>query len=372
MADACTIYAPFPFFPSQDQLAPLCPDAEVKVDAEAGRALISWPSVRVTLSRMPNEKVSEHLSGFIGYARSNGGSEALATRILHTLSVFGAIVEPGFDEEGQALGFLSAFNSAGDGLCFLEGEVFDGEGRPLLMAEGSGLAPPAASRVVNRALILLAVSMRGLLEQDAGKPEQAKAEGLRRELGDWVGHSPAVLEECEEAELELLDAPLGTLDQQSVVDAVWRAEGAQVLLWALDARPLPAHDAQEHPYQVAKECGVLGETLPAALATPHLRSPEEIETQRRKLLGIHWRLRELKMRPQAADFVAFAGKNWFGGFSLDGIAIQGTDLAVGGKPISEAEPQLVELTRSIANERHQAANWLIGVHPIYSSVGTPT
>ena len=45
---------------------------------------------------------------------------------------------------------------------------------------------------------------------------------------------------------------------------------------------------------------------------------------------------------------------------------------VAGVVITQADTNEVELASSIAMERHKAANWLIGVHPKYSRVETPT
>jgi hypothetical protein len=369
MADYRTLYVPIHGFPPADELRSLSPGAEVHWEGE--RAVVAWPSVRVQLTRMPDREMGRHLSGFVGFARARGGRESLGIRILHTLSVIGGVIEPGFDAEGKAIRLFTGLTAATDGLCFEGAEVRDARGRGLLLG-GEGLEPPDAERVARRTLVLLALSMRGLLEQDAGGPDEKKADEVRRDLWAWMERSAEGVAELEGEERALLDAPIGALERQSVVDAVWRAEGAQVLLWALGARPLPAHDAQEHPYAVARDCGILGGALSPALATPRLRSSDEIETLRRQLLGIHWRLRELGQSTKPVDFAAFARKNWFGGFEMGDIALASGDLAIGGKPVTAAEPERLRLAGSSAAERHQAANWLIGVHERYSRVGTPT
>jgi hypothetical protein len=45
---------------------------------------------------------------------------------------------------------------------------------------------------------------------------------------------------------------------------------------------------------------------------------------------------------------------------------------VKGAPITRADAGTVRLVTSIALERHRAANWLLGVHPVLSRVATPT
>jgi hypothetical protein len=374
MPDNCALYLPLSILPSREQLAELDPAATVDVNAESEVATVRWPDAgrELRITKMPAPGVGEHLTGFVNHVRRRGGSEALAMRVLHTTSVFGVVAEPGFGDDGRALQFIGEFTSAGDGLCFLNGEVFDGRGRPLLLAEGGGLAPPDAPRVAARALALLALATRGLLEQDAGSPSEGEAERHRRALLERLGSLGGARGECEPEELEFLSAPIGAVGAQNVAGAVGRAEGAQVLLWALGARALPALDQQEHPFRVARDSGLGDGKLPLALASPSLRPAAEVDALRRRLTAIHWRLREQQLRPKEVDFQAFAAGNWFGGCDLTGVALAGKDLAVRGKPLSEVSDEDYERVRSIAAERHQAANWLIGVHPVYSRVGTPT
>jgi hypothetical protein len=54
------------------------------------------------------------------------------------------------------------------------------------------------------------------------------------------------------------------------------------------------------------------------------------------------------------------------------VAFVGDDLAIRGTAIAATPRELLAMTSSIAMERHQAINWLDGVHPIYSDVDTST
>jgi hypothetical protein len=125
---------------------------------------------------------------------------------------------------------------------------------------------------------------------------------------------------------------------------------------------------------VAKAVGFLGDGDTSALfQAPVLRSEEEIDQLRRKLLGIHWRMTEHRVNgPKHVDFLNFAKDNWFGGFDPTGIATANGDLAISGKALTEANPDTVRLATSISSERHIAANWLMGSHPLYSQVVAPT
>jgi hypothetical protein len=321
---------------------------------------------------MPEAELGGHLQGFVGYVRAHGAPEALVMRLLQTLSVLGVVVEPGFDDEGRAMRFVGGLLAAADGLLFLDGEVIDPEGRALLLDDGGGLQPPQPRRVADRAMVLVALAVRGLLEEDAGKPAEARAEELRRcvvgQLDELLGGRP----ECESGERALLETPVGRAPKQTAVDALWRAEAVPVLLWALGARELPDHDAEEHACALAEEAGLRGGATPDWFDAPKLRPAEELDAARRALTAVHWRLREQRLRPGPVDFVGFAANNWFGGASLQGIPLAGRDLAVAGRPVFEADDELLSPVASRVCERHRAANWLVGVHRTWSRVATPT
>jgi hypothetical protein len=214
--------------------------------------------------------------------------------------------------------------------------------------------------------------MRGLLDEDAGKPDEPEAEALRVKLATWLERHAALRDELEAHERTVLMAPIGKAERQTIIDGVWAAEGAQVLLFALGARALPAHDDQEHPYKVAREIGVVGATPPALLDGPRLTSLEELLRLQRRLLAIHWRAVNQRVRPGAVDFLGLASKEFLRGVDLAGLALVEGDLSVHGASFSRAAPSDLQTVSSIARERHRAANWLIGVHATYSRVITPT
>jgi hypothetical protein len=129
----------------------------------------------------------------------------------------------------------------------------------------------SGSRHVRRGGLACALD-EGLFDEDAGKPDEPEAEALRAKLATWLERHAALRDELEAHERTVLMAPIGKAKRQTIIDAVWAAEGAQVLLFALGARALPAHDDQEHPYKIAREIGVLGATPPALLDGPELTS----------------------------------------------------------------------------------------------------
>ncbi len=322
MADHVTVYATSHGMPPVEAWRGLAPDAEV---AQAGASVrIAWPEATVRITRMSDEQMGEHLHELLGYIRQRGGAEGLAIRALGTRSVFGIAIEPGLDRAVRAGLLVTELTAATDGVWLRDGELLDEHGARLL----DGVTRPDAARVARRARVLLAAAVGGTLDPDA------TAEAEPEELADG---------------------------------RVEGAEGALVLLWALGAGAMPPFD---HPAQPA----ALWRDLGAAplLAAPALRDPAEVEALRRRLLAIHWRLVEQRVHPGRVDFRGFARTAWFGGFELADLPLVDDDLAIGDTAISQVPPPALRIASSIAIERHRAANWLIGAHPIYSKVATPT
>ncbi len=359
------MYLPFPF-PGLRLLQAVAPEG-TSVEPDGDAFVFRWPGGHLRASALPMQQLGPHLRGMVGYLDEQGATSAERVRAMHSQGVLGLVAEPGV-QEPTAWQVILGLVGISDGLLFVNGDFYTRDGVRLL---ADGLQAPGAERVARRALILLALATRGLLDEDAGKPDEADAEELRNEIWQWLGRHD-LHAEAEPLEAELLQAPIGTAPQQRVVDAVWRAEGAQVLLWALGQRPLPDHDAQEHPYQVSKEAGLRAEAEPAVLQHPTLRAPEELEAKRLQLQGLSWRFTDHRLNPRAFDYRSFAARAPMGRFSLDGVTLAGDDLALRGAAIHEAAPELVGLCSSIARERHIAANWLIGVNPVYSNVDAPT
>ena len=104
--------------------------------------------------------------------------------------------------------------------------------------------PPSTQRVQLRGLALSAVACRAFIEQGAGDPEATE---FHRSILEWADRHP-VGAELERAERVFLGTPLGQADQQMLVDASWRSEGAAVLAWKVAGFELPPYDVQADPH----------------------------------------------------------------------------------------------------------------------------
>jgi hypothetical protein len=230
------------------------------------------------------------------------------------------------------------------------------------------LNPPDANRVAARALVLSAVSFRGLVERDAHHPE---AEERRQKVVDWLD-SIGVADEMEPAEVALLSTPLGRLDQKATMNATWKSEGMVVLAWALNHAKLPPAHAECEPSDIANGIGFLAERSNTPVHSPRMRDWSEIELWAETYLTLHWRLRRFSLKPEPMDYVQFVSKCTWGPLRLDCVETLDSDLAIHGARIDKVEASVFRRTLSVTQERHQAFNWLLGIEPVYSQVTTDT
>jgi hypothetical protein len=227
--------------------------------------------------------------------------------------------------------------------------------------------PPTGDRVAARAMVLAAVSCRGLIEKDSHKP---KAEEFRKTIRPWLDYIGAG-RELEPDEAALLSTPLGQLDKRTALNATWRAEGMVVLAWALGWASLPPIHEECEPSDVAVAMGFLDEQQNTLLHCPCLRDRAEIDRWEGAYLTVHWRLRQWSIEPGPMDFVTFVSAcDW--GLCLDELEVLDRDLAIGGVRIDKIDHAVYHEALSITQERHQAFNWLSGFEPVYSDVTTDT
>jgi hypothetical protein len=341
-------------------------------------------TMRANLACDPSH-VSRQAQGIAGYVASacTLHDPALLARVKEVRAILGLLTErdtppqPALDAARELAAGIGAF-------VFAQGGFFEAEGRPLATPKGAPpdtrdeddgdeddetpAGPPSTERVADRARVLAALAARGFAEQEERTAGQAMIDDLRA----WLV-ATGVEHELEPAERdEMFSLAHGALGRQRTLNAIWRLEGAVVLGWALSAIELPPHDRVVEVPALAKALGVL-RAPPPAITTPRLRAPEEIFAMRERLFSIHWRLVDHRVRPAAMDFAAVAKKSTFG-LVTDAAMLVGGDLAIDGLPIAKAAREAIQKTESIARERHQAANWLVGDQPArrYSDVDTST
>ncbi|MBI1902993.1 MAG: DUF4272 domain-containing protein [Planctomycetia bacterium] len=288
-----------------------------------------------------------------------------------------------------------------DGVFFLPGSLYDASGKIIIDCHGNSepearlpqmpavpdtpadqedaatepadeeeLAPPTPLRVMRRAMVLAAVSNRALIENEAEKFDDP--DGTRERMLAWI-EELELGDELEPEEWKVLQRPVGTLDQQAMINAMWRVEGLGVLAWALRLYELPPYDQLVSPPDLYDALGLMSSEAGASLlASPELRSQDELNEMNAHFLAFHWRLRNFSIRPEPMDFVQFSKDCWFGGFDVSRFRVIAGDLAIGDAAIAEAPEEAVERAHSTAMERHLAINWLSGYSELYSETDTST
>jgi hypothetical protein len=341
----------------------------------------------------------QQMLGMHGYfARfPDGGRKPDVLRLIGTFRfALATDWEPDLDPDGDdRLAFLFAVARHLDGVLFTPSSLRDAEGRVLISADGEfdpdavlPKLPPAAAaepdegeededepepptpeRVARRALALAAVTARALLEQD--DPSEPWVAEFHRDTLAWV-EAVGVGDELEPDEWEVIQRPSGRLDRRAQTDSTWRLEGLVVLAWALGRFELPPYDRLVHPQELVRSLGFPdADAARRLLAAPSLRPRTELDALRKQLLGLHWRLRDFTLRPQAMDFRAFARDCWFGPLDLTPFRLKDGDLALGDYAIAEAPEDVFEPAYSATMERHLAINWLT-TGGVYSRTDTST
>ncbi len=379
MPVAVTIYAPRSL--SLAVIRSAARGFRVTPHAEPVLCSIESSGAQITVGSVPIDELPQRIAQVRAFAMTR--CHISDDRVMATLddAEYGYVLHCTPGASGRAGELVTNLTRLCDGIFFDGAALRDGHGQVLAAAtpdneesntldmspEASGrfTTPPEAERVLRRVWVLAAVAMRAFLESSSNN---SVAEPFTR-VWQWLDRAGA-LPELEETERDLLSTPHGRLTMEQKVVAGWRGEGLGVLSWALHATPMVDHQTPFDPGTIASSMGFLADVLPAHLRHPQLRSQTELEWQRRRLYGIHWRLREFWLRPRTFDFRAYARTASHGTFDLIGIPIIDDDLAIAGKPLAQAPRDLAQRSHDMVVERHMAIGWLLGRHHDYSRVDT--
>jgi hypothetical protein len=198
-----------------------------------------------------------------------------------------------------------------------------------------------------------------------------------RDEGLWEHLSPD--------EQEFASRTLVTMTNREQIDASWRIESVQALMWALNLIPKlpPYDDMADHDLLLRIPCDGFAEFIRAA----RLRKRAEIDRARDIAELWHWRSRERELIEEDRPFPKNEKVAALGFHSRDDvIRFTARMLAERGKipaPIDEDFPALGKAYRDlsgeewwkvgmIAIERHFTLNWLCGYAPGNRWDKTPT
>ena len=259
-------------------------------------------------------------------------------------------------------------------------------------------SPPTSAEAARRLLILkhvvvsaFAAPPRDVLRQATAQWSETEQQRFRqravierdqfcqrlREAGLWQHLSPL--------EQAYARSTLLTATEQQQLDATWRLEAAQTLIWALGML------GQMPPYDTSADPDLLKQ-IPSAHAaafveSARLREQAEIERERDVAEFWHWRSRTRELIERGDPFPADEKMNAAGFHSFEDVvrfsaregAKDGTipaciddDFPAKGKAYRDLSAEEWAEVRSITMERHFALNWLCGYAPGNRWDDTPT
>lgn len=136
------------------------------------------------------------------------------------------------------------------------------------------LRPPA--EVAARLLAVVAVARRGFLEQQPEAVQDETADAERFDLRSWLTEEQ-LLDALFPDELDLLDAPVGSLEPDDTAAATWAIEEAVALAWTLDLIPtMPPYDQPAEPERILATLPALWARTTEFRSSARLRSEETI------------------------------------------------------------------------------------------------
>jgi hypothetical protein len=230
--------------------------------------------------------------------------------------------------------------------------------------------------------ILRQMSSQWSADESAQFHQQAEAQrdqfwqGLRAD-GLWQYLSPR--------EQNHAQSTMATMTQQQQVDASWRIEAAQALMWALGMLPeLPSYDRRAS-HDLLKQ--IPSRDVTTFVGTARLRELSELDRARGTAQLWQWRSRTRELIERGAEFPSDAKMKSAGLHSYDDIvrftarkAAQtgtippcvGDDFPAKGKAYRDLTGEEWSEVGSITAERHFALNWLVGNAPANKWDETPT
>jgi hypothetical protein len=197
-----------------------------------------------------------------------------------------------------------------------------------------------------------------------------------RQAGLWQYVSPV--------ERDLAGSTIVTMTPQQQVNASWRVESAQVLMWALSLIPrLPPYDTQAS-HDLLKQ--IPSADIARFVSSARLRNESEIDRARADAELWHWRSRTRQLIEDGREFSAdkqtraagFSSYDDIVRFTAKKLAEEGRisaideDFPAKGKAYRKLSAEEWSEVQSITMERHFALNWLCGYAPENEWDETPT
>lgn len=225
-----------------------------------------------------------------------------------------------------------------------------------------------AIAVARRALILSGVVCRASIEtytDDEYKRETTDS------IRDWFSDLN-LWPYLEPDERKIICSAFGEMSLRLRIRGTWFVEGLSLLAWSLGRYDFPAHDQKVDPIEVTNSLDFLDAGAHQILGAPRLRDAAELHAAREWFYDVHSTLRSVihyggtgRLPHWIADYAQVLG------LAPDCVLRDGF-LLLDGKPIAESHDTRAKAWEEVICERHRAAIWLLGEHPVYTELNVDT
>jgi hypothetical protein len=169
-------------------------------------------------------------------------------------------------------------------------------------------------------------------------------------------------------EIQLLDAPFGTISEPDRIATSWLSEGMTVLAWSIGLAELPDFQTKCHPGPGSISLGMFRPGTRERLSQAALRDAAEIEMKSLTYLALNWRIGQFVLDPAATlDFAARLKDPHSPDLLVDEIELVDGDMAIDGLPLSKVPHERAGEVFYVVRERFNAFRWLQGFSPAYST-----
>jgi hypothetical protein len=236
------------------------------------------------------------------------------------------------------------------------------------------LRPPA--EVAARLLAVVAVARRGFLEQRPEAVADDTAEAERFDLRSWLADEH-LLDALYPDELEMIEAPVGSLEPDDTAAATWSIEAAAALAWTLDLiSNIPAYDQPADAERLIAALPAPWSRTTEFRSSARLRSEESIAQERERAELWYdradtywWLLAATEEAETAAGGPNIAAdleqelRQTASAANAAGLISRpiGGDFPTSEGPYRDLLPHQVEELEAIAFHRSVALNWVCGL-----------
>ena len=225
------------------------------------------------------------------------------------------------------------------------------------------LRPP--DEVAARCVILAALLRRLWLETGATSAPGDEPAGEAFDLRGWL-QAEGLWDRLTDFDAELLNRPIGSLDDEDIANVTWQAEALATLAWSLNfVNDLPA-GGQGDIETIVKALPAPWEQTSPWLQGARLRAEPEIARERERAEVYAWRIEVEPVRRAADSAERAAIKATIAAVTREATAAGlienagGNDFSIDGQPVHTFDEGELERSAALAGERLRALNWVCG------------